>query len=1458
MPEDGSSSTTKTAGETDHNPDIMTAHGCACAVIGVGASAGGLEAFSGLLSALPSLTGMAFIFVQHLDPTHSSLLSELLAGHTSMAVLEAEDRMPIAPDHVYVIPPGVSLSVEAGMLRVSVPQQRHGARLPFDFLLHSMAKECGRRAICVILSGTGADGSLGLAAIKKQGGLVLVQDPDEAGFDGMPRNAIRTGEVDEVLTLADMKAALMTAGQAMAAQGVAPDARAPAPADAGDQGLAEIIALLHAKTGHDFTLYKPGTLLRRIERRMALAGIDMVEMGRYVALLTQDPSEIEQLAKDLLIHITGFFRDPKVFQYLEQKIIPEMVAAHPLERPLRIWVAGCSTGEETYSLAMLIQEEIARVKAPIKLQIFASDLDPGVVAIAREGCYGADIVADIPPERRARFFTEDHHRYRVDPALRAAIVFTVQDLLADPPFSQIDFISCRNLLIYLQPSAQTKIMALFHFALCPGGILMLGNAESIGDAEGKSFAVISKKARLFRSIGRTAPQEFKFVIEADQAVPKLKLRGVMALSGRPLAYAELCRKLILDSYAPAAVLINTAHECLYFIGPTDHYLKVPAGHPVNDILAIVRDGVRAKLRAAIEQASAETIRVSVTGGRVKGPDGSRYFNIIVQPVQSAGELLLLICFIDEPAPASAMKAGESVADHPRIISLEQELQATRSELHGTIRELEISTQEQRAVNEEALSVNEEFQSTNEELLTSKEELQSLNEELTALNSQLQSSLDHQRLISNDLQNILNSTDVATIFLDTYLNIRLFTPATKLLFNMLPGDVGRPLADLNSLALDQELLSDARSVLQNELVIEREIEAKSGAWYIRRVLPYRKQNSRVDGVVITFSDMTERRHSADALVAAQKQAQLANEAKSRFLAAASHDLRQPLQALTLFQGLLAKAVMGSKAERLVARLDETLTSMRGMLNTLLDINQIEAGVVRADVHEFPINDLLDRLHQEFFYQTDERHIALRVVPSSRVVRSDPVLLEQILRNLLSNALKYTKHGKILLGCRRLGAGVRIEIWDTGIGIPDYELQSIFQEYHQLDNPARESTRGLGLGLSIVERLSKLLGHQVQVRSRVGRGSVFSIAITDTPEPERAARIPDIGLPALAAQPVSPGRQDDKLILVVEDDRDVRELLDTGLREAGFRVASVADGEEAGQWLAGSDNPPDLLLTDFNLPHEMNGLAVARSLRRAAGAGLPVIVLTGDVSARTLHNIAAENCVHLDKPVKLPVLIAALQRTLAMEPRAAPGSLSSVIVIIDDDDVVRGALRSVVEQGGREVEEYGSCEAFLAQFQPGRDMLLLVDEKLPGMSGLQLLQFLGAKRQLPPAIMITGNSDVPMAVAAMKAGATDFIEKPVKGDDLMARIERALDGADDSQKSRRAKAEAALNVASLSPRERQIMDLVLQGQPSKIIAADLGISQRTVEHHRATIMRKTGAKLLPALARLVFASGPNEAG
>jgi two-component system CheB/CheR fusion protein len=567
-----------------------------------------------------------------------------------------------------------------------------------------------------------------------------------------------------------------------------------------------------------------------------------------------------------------------------------------------------------------------------------------------------------------------------------------------------------------------------------------------------------------------------------------------------------------------------------------------------------------------------------------------------------------------------------------------------------------------------------------------------------------------------------------------------------------------------------------------------------------------------------------------------------------------------------RGVLARKIREDKKEEalaLVTRLDETSAAMTGMLNTLLDINQLEAGTVHPQFVNFPISDLLDRLRDEFNYHAGSQNLVFHVVTCGLSVYSDPRLLEQMLRNLLSNALKYTKHGKVLLGCRRRHGMLRIEVWDTGVGIAEQDLQAIFDEYHQVGNAARERIRGLGLGLSIVQRLATLLGHPVHVRSQPGKGSVFSIDVMFAAFPASSeGKISQAMNAAMAG-----GSRHTGAILVIEDDNEVRNLIEEVLTEEGHRTATAADGNQALALVDQGAFRPDVILADFNLPNDMDGLLVAAKIREGLHRRVPVIILTGDISTDTLKRIGGQDCVQLNKPVKATELTEAVQRLIppverpsAHGPRApspVQPSGSPVIFIVDDDSHVREGIRSLLEADGRTVEDFASCEAFLEAYRPTRQGCLVVDAYLPGMTGLEMLQRLQESDSRLPAIMITGNSDVPMAVQAMKAGASDFIEKPIGQDELLASVNRALEQSQDGSKLAAWRYDAAQRIDKLSPRQRQIMEMVLAGDPSKNIAADLHLSQRTVENHRAQIMHKTGAKSLPELARLALAADPGEA-
>ena len=832
-------------------------------VVCLGASAGGLQAFGAFLDAVPPDCGAGYVMIHHVDPDHKSLMADLLTKHTSMPVVLAEEQTTVQADHVYIIPPNKYLEIKNGILYPSEPTDRRGTRLPIDTFLRSLAADLGHNAVAIILSGTGSDGSAAIREIKEQGGIVLVQDPLEAEHDGMPRSAIATGAADQIVAVAEMPDIV---GSYLRHPFVQSGKTKKVLGDNAKGALQEIITALKAHSSINFDLYKEGTLLRRIERRMALR--HMASSTDYLALLKDSTAEAQALCADLLISVTSFFRDSEAFDYLDTSVLEGVVKSHDPGQPLRIWVPGCATGEEAYSLAMLAIEKISTVRKDVKLQFFASDVDERALTAARNGVYPDSIAEDISSTRLNRFFTKEDHSYRVTPELRDAVVFASQNILADAPFSKLDLISCRNLMIYLTPEAQERVIQMFHFGLNDGGVLFLGMSETTGDHEGL-FQPLSKKYRVYKRVGTARGRAFDFPIKQRSyaGLGNISARVPAPTVGNKLA--ELSQRLLLEQYAPAAVLINAKSEALYFEGPTDNYLKLPSGETSRDLLAMARQGLRARLGSVINTARQQNAEAK-NSATIKREGASVAVSIHVHPVILDETKLFLVTFSDLPVSvvAAASDAPEGAANH----LLEQELETTRADLRNTIRDYELSSEELKAVNEEAMSMNEEFQSTNEELETSKEELQSLNEELTTLNTQLQQTIEDERRLGDDLANLLSSSGIATLFLNTEFTIKRFTPATRDLFNLISKDIGRPFGDITSRINDPDILKDAKKVLETLVPIEREVACDDAKWFIRRILPYRMQDGKIDGVVVTFFEISDLKALQASTVAAQEYAQ----------------------------------------------------------------------------------------------------------------------------------------------------------------------------------------------------------------------------------------------------------------------------------------------------------------------------------------------------------------------------------------------------------------------------------------------------------------------------------------------------------------------------------------------------------------------------------------------------------
>ncbi|MGO8854967.1 MAG: CheR family methyltransferase [Steroidobacteraceae bacterium] len=1443
-----------------------------CPIVGIGASAGGLDALKALFQSLPADTGAAFVVIQHLDPKHESLTAEILTRFTSMPTAQVTAGMLVEQNHVYVIPPNAYLTLSGHTLELGKPVLRHGLRMPVDTFLSSLAEQHQERAVAIIVSGTGSDGTLGLRAIKAGGGLVLAQSPDTAQYDGMPRSAIATGLVDIVCPVEEMhKHIIGYLRHAYVIQHTSSIDSTPVPA-ADAWCLRQILAVLETRIGHDFRVYKQGTLGRRIARRMGLNHIDT--LADYLTFLRAHDDEARKLFKDLLISVTSFFRDSEAFDVLDQKVIAPLVAKKQADEPIRVWVPGCATGEEAYSIAMLLLEHLDKAPKHCPIQVFASDIDESALSGARTGLYPENVAANLSPERLQRFFTKEDHSYRVNKSLRDTVTFAMQDMISDPPFSKIDLICCRNLLIYLNPDAQRKVLGLFHFALRDDGHLFLGHSETVNREE--MFEPLSKKWRIYRRTGVAPPPAVDVPLgsRSSQFITPVRARtpGKANLN-------DIAQQHLLQEFAPAAVVIDGKHRVLHFSGATARYLEQPAGAPTQDLLTLARHELRAKLRVALRRAVKEGQRIDLDDAHVLR-DGARIpVKITLKPlaVPGSSDPVFLVTFEDRlpsKRQAKTKTLPKVAADSSLLQQMEDELKITREDLQSNIEELE--------------SANEELQAANEEVMSVNEELQSMNEELTTVNSQLKDNVEELAKANDDLANLFSSTDIATLFVDTQLKIGRFTPSMTRLMNLITSDIGRPLGDIRPTIMDPTLLDDARQVLDKLTPVECELATEAGACYLRRVLPYRTSDNRIAGAVITYidiserkraetksqrlaavvrdsndavtvqdldgkiiawnrgaermygwserealamnisslvpeaqretamaviqriargeavhsleikrlrkdgreldvwltatpivdqaqritavatterditerkrasdtlraseakfraliesapealvivneagkievanaqaqrlfgypkdellgmsveqliperfraqhvtdrhgflggpkiremgsgielfartqagdeipievslspiateheqvvcaaiRDITERKRSEAALRAAKALAESALAIKARFLATASHDLRQPLQSLNLLNAALLKTTDEPKARQMLTMQSESLGSMSRLLDSLLDITKLESGTVVVLRKDIAVQSLFQSLRATFDGRAQEKGLDLKFEATAATVRSDPDLLAQLLQNLIANAIRYTKQGSVQIGCTRDGDRARIAVTDTGIGIPPDQLNQIFDEFHQVGRNPQERHAGLGLGLAIVRRVARLLETRVDVTSEMGRGSTFSILLplceSKVAEPVQHETATD-----------SPGRVGGH-ILLIDDDPAVLAATHLLLSlEPGFIVTTATSPADAYAVL--TTLTPDLIITDFHLNQKESGVDIIRNARERSGRIIPAILATGDTGP-SVRTLGIGDLHRVSKPVDATILITLVQRLLASKP------------------------------------------------------------------------------------------------------------------------------------------------------------------------------------------------------------------
>jgi two-component system CheB/CheR fusion protein len=1312
-------------------------------VVGVGASAGGLEALESFFQHMPPDAGMAFVVVQHLSPDFKSLMDELLSRRTEIAIHRVEDGMAVEPNAIYLIPPKKEMIISGGRLLLTDKDPATGLSLPIDTFFRSLAQDCGERAVGIVLSGTGSDGSRGIRAIHDAGGLVIAQSEDTAKFDGMPRSAVETGVVDLVLPPAAMAKALLDYIQH-------PVHGTKSGKSIGklvsETGMNAVFSLLRAECGIDFSHYKPNTVLRRIDRRLQLNR--SVDLDEYVEQLRNDPQERNSLYKDLLIGVTRFFRDPDLFERLKAEVIPELLVKVSPSDEIRVWVAGCATGEEAYSLAILFHEALAAANRPLNVKIFATDVHRASLEFASTGLYEEAALTEVSAERLDRYFAKQAAKYQVSPELRKMIVFAPHNIIKDAPFTKLDLISCRNLLIYLQTSAQKKALSLFHFGLKTGGVLVLGPSESPGEISDE-FETLDGHWKVYRK-RRDVRLPTDMRLPLSPLLPQLQAVGAALRSPKPAfpdanllkAYDEL-----LGAYVPPSFLINPQRELIHTFSGAGRYLRVPDGRPSSDLLDMVDHDLRLAISGALQRAAKEIAPVGYGGVlRHSGGDEER-LRVSVRPfaVRGTGETYFLISLEPEQRPRlSAEPVGDlnvGAASETRLIELEDELRYTKENLQATVEEMETSNEELQATNEELVASNEELQSTNEEL-------HSVNEELYTVNAEYQRKIAELTELTDDMDNLLRSTDVGTIFLDRDLLIRKFTPQIAHAFQLLPQDIGRRIDSFAHNILHDGLLDDVRRVLETAEPIERDVQDRLGEWYLLRILPYRTKE-KVEGVVVTliaisrlkatekelrrlskvFMDgadpiiiedlsgtiidlnreaervygwsrgellgqpvltlipdeeaprieaLRERCRTDDSVrnveslrcdragnvspvlltlsllydeageaaaiasiakdittqKAAEREAREAASRRDQFLAMLSHELRNPLGAMLNATRLFERAGDHDPAlARACSIIDRQSKQMARLLDDLLDVSRVTQGKIRIAKQVVNLVTSAQEAVQVVQSLIDARGhtLELELPDHPMYVEGDPVRLLQVQENLLENAAKYTpRGGAIRLSIQERDGQAVISVRDNGIGIdPDMQAK-IFDLFVQAPQIPADVEAGMGIGLTLVQSIVRLHEGQVTVRSPgPGLGSEFEVRLPITSK-----------LPAEAvADEILP--ETNVSIVIVEDNADSREMLESLLKMDGYKVTSAEDGQQGYQAIASQN--PDVALVDLGLPG-IDGYEIARRVRsELSERPIRLIALTG--YGRSVDRdavFAAGFDEHLVKPVDPDDIVRILRK------------------------------------------------------------------------------------------------------------------------------------------------------------------------------------------------------------------------
>jgi two-component system CheB/CheR fusion protein len=1206
------------------------------AIVGLGASAGGLQAYTEFLASLPAETGMGFVVIQHLAAEHESLLAEILARSTSMPVIKVDDEPQVQRNTVYVIPPNRSMRMKGGKLQLA--ERVPGVPRSVDIFFTALAETHGQRAIGVVFSGTGNDGMMGMEAIKAAGGTTFAQD-HSAQHGGMPQSAIESGCVDFILAPREIAAEIARLAET-------PDFFDGAGGE--PLNIDTVLDIIRQVVGMDFTKYKPNTLQRRVRRRMALHKIALLE--DYQELLRTNPQEVHALHQDILISVTNFFRNPESFEMLKQIVLPRLFQRERRDEPVRVWVIGCSTGEEPYSFGILLQEYMLAQQKLVPVVIFATDINSAAIEQARKAWYPKSIEADVSPERLRHFFTEQDGGYCVAKAVRDLCVFATHNALVDPPFSRMDLVSCRNTLIYFQADLQRRLLPTMHYALKTGGVLFLGSSETVS-YQRDLFAVEDLHHKIYskRDVARRVGINFSSAVSSGAALAMPARRPIAATATPMVDLHREIDKTLLKQYAPPGVVVNDDAEVLQFRGDTDPYLTRAEGKASLNLLKMAREGLLAPLRAVLQRVKDGDATARENGVLVKTKEGlleiSLHAIAIAVPAAAAQRCY---CIMFEPVnPAriyqepnlSTRSADAHAQDASRQIRLlTGELAATRNYLESTIELQQASNEELQSANEEVQSSNEELQSANEELETSKEEIQSSNEELTTVNQELRIRNDELDRANDDLNNLFSSVQIAVVMVWRDMRIRRYTPLAQKIFNLLPTDIGRSIGDLNLTLHIPDLSQQLTEVIRQGSILESEVGTRDDKMFLLRVQPYRTEANVVDGAVIVLIDIDVLSRTQETLRRRVVELAAADQHKNEFLAILAHELRNPLvplrNAVQILKMSPANADVGARARDLIER---QVAHMSRMVNDLLDAARAEHGQIKLQKERLDLRAIVERAVDNMLPQFEARRQDVKInLPSKPVLLDgDATRLDQIITNLLSNANKYSgERGSIEVrvgsaDLRNAGTPMAVfSVRDDGQGIEAELLPRLFNLFTQADRSLAHAQGGLGIGLSLVRTLTELHGGSVSAHSSgLNLGSEFVVRLPIA-QGEHGSASASNGHDAAEAEPRH-------RILIVDDNKDINESSEIILSFAGHEVRTAANGREALSMAL--EFEPSVVLLDIGLP-DMSGYDVARQLRQMPQfKRIRLIAVSGyDTPEARAKSEEAGFDYHIGKPVNLAAL------------------------------------------------------------------------------------------------------------------------------------------------------------------------------------------------------------------------------